>query len=57
MTFHNGCDMIIFFRDAIMIPIINCSTSIYAGFVIFSVLGYMSTEKGVDIAEVATDGR
>lgn len=28
--------------DSILIPIINCSNSIFAGFVVFSVLGYLS---------------
>ncbi len=43
-------------RDALLIPTINCGTSIYAGFVIFSVLGYMANEKGQKIEDVATDG-
>ena len=44
------------FRDALIIPFINCGTSIYAGFVIFAVLGYMANEKGVSVADVATEG-
>lgn len=32
--------------DAIFIPIINCSTSIFAGFVVFSVLGFLSRKYG-----------
>ncbi|KAJ8888679.1 hypothetical protein PR048_008171 [Dryococelus australis] len=41
-------------RDSILVPILNCSTSILAGFVVFSVLGFMSHQTGVPIASVAT---
>ncbi|ESO99865.1 hypothetical protein LOTGIDRAFT_141413, partial [Lottia gigantea] len=43
-------------RDAIMIPIINCCTSFYAGFVVFSVLGYMAHERGLPVANVTQGG-
>ncbi|XP_067145522.1 sodium-dependent serotonin transporter [Centruroides vittatus] len=49
--FHNNC-----YRDAIFTSTINCLTSFLAGFVIFSVLGYMAHMQRKDISNVATDG-
>ncbi|PVD38967.1 hypothetical protein C0Q70_01592 [Pomacea canaliculata] len=43
-------------RDSITIPIINCLTSFYAGFAIFSVLGYMARAKNVSVSAVTTEG-
>ncbi|XP_012934684.1 sodium- and chloride-dependent glycine transporter 1 [Aplysia californica] len=43
-------------RDALIVPILNCSTSIFAGLVIFSVLGFMSHTTGVPIDKVVTQG-
>ncbi|XP_067686410.1 sodium- and chloride-dependent glycine transporter 2-like [Haliotis asinina] len=43
-------------RDAIMIPVINCLTSFYAGFVVFSTLGYMANIREVPVANVTTGG-
>lgn len=42
--------------DAIAIPVINCSTSIFAGFVVFSVLGFMAKRTGLPVEHVATGG-
>ncbi|KAM7352563.1 neurotransmitter transporter-like [Cochliomyia hominivorax] len=42
--------------DSFYIPIINCSTSIFAGFVVFSVLGFLSHQTGIPVATVATSG-
>ena len=39
-----------------LIPCINCGTSVFAGFVIFSVIGFMSHTAGVPVEEVATAG-
>lgn len=43
-------------RDAFLIPIINCGTSFYAGFVVFSTLGNMAASKGVSVDDVTDQG-
>ncbi|XP_069163052.1 sodium-dependent serotonin transporter isoform X2 [Procambarus clarkii] len=49
--FHNNC-----YRDALLTSSINCLTSFLAGFVIFSVLGYMAHVQNKDISEVGEEG-
>lgn len=49
--YHNNV-----YKDAILTSIINSATSFIAGFVIFSVLGYMAHTSGRPIQEVATEG-
>ncbi|CAM9983228.1 unnamed protein product [Lampetra fluviatilis] len=49
--FHNNC-----FKDALIVTITNCSTSVFAGFVIFSVLGHMAYTTGQPVSEVADAG-
>ena len=44
-------------RDSLMVPLINCGTSFYAGFVVFATLGFMAKEKGLPIEDVAEAGR
>ncbi|ESO97683.1 hypothetical protein LOTGIDRAFT_104165, partial [Lottia gigantea] len=45
--FKNNC-----FKDSLIVALINCFTSIFAGFVIFSILGFMAHEKGVEVSEI-----
>ncbi|XP_059150795.1 sodium- and chloride-dependent glycine transporter 1-like isoform X2 [Physella acuta] len=44
------------FRDAMIVPLINCGTSVFAGFAIFSVLGFMAHSTGIAIDKVAKQG-
>ena len=48
--------IIIFFRSGFLIALCNCSTSLFSGMVVFSVLGFMSNELEVDIKNVAAAG-
>ncbi|XP_029375711.1 sodium- and chloride-dependent GABA transporter ine [Echeneis naucrates] len=43
-------------KDTLTISIINSFTSILAGFVIFSSLGYMSHLQGIPVSDLAVDG-
>lgn len=45
------------FFKVLIIAGINTGTSLYAGLAIFSVLGYMAKEQGVDISNVTDKGQ
>ncbi|XP_037953166.1 sodium-dependent dopamine transporter [Teleopsis dalmanni] len=49
--YHNNV-----YKDALLTSCINSATSFVAGFVIFSVLGYMAHTSGQNIEDVATEG-
>ena len=43
-------------RDTLIVCFGNCCTSVFAGFAIFSVLGFMAHELGVPVSEVVSSG-
>ncbi|MBN3289676.1 SC6A5 protein, partial [Polypterus senegalus] len=45
-----------YFKDTLIVTCTNSATSIFAGFVIFSVIGFMAHELKVPIDEVADEG-
>ena len=49
--FNNNC-----LRDALLVPILNAGTSVFAGLVVFCILGVMAYEKGVPVNEVVAGG-
>ena len=49
--YHNNV-----YRDAIIVAVGNCMTSVFAGFVIFGIIGFMAHELQAPINEVVTQG-
>ncbi|XP_064607904.1 sodium- and chloride-dependent GABA transporter 1-like [Liolophura sinensis] len=50
-SFHNNC-----LRDAVVVSVADGVTSLFCGFVIFSVLGYMAFVTGRPVSEVTDSG-
>jgi solute carrier family 6 amino acid transporter-like protein 5/7/9/14 len=49
--FHNNC-----FTDSLLVATLNCATSVFAGFVIFSIMGFMAHELGTTVDQVVDGG-
>ena len=43
-------------KDAVIIALSNALTSVFAGFVVFSIIGFMAHNKGVPVADVVASG-
>lgn len=44
-------------RDAKIVPLLNCGTSVFAGFTIFSIIGFMAHETGSSVDNVIKQGK
>ncbi|KAH9488793.1 Sodium- and chloride-dependent glycine transporter 2 [Bulinus truncatus] len=49
--FHNNC-----YRDAVLVALMDCATSIFSGFAIFAMLGHMAHVTNKNVEDVATSG-
>ncbi|XP_060687909.1 sodium- and chloride-dependent neutral and basic amino acid transporter B(0+)-like [Hemiscyllium ocellatum] len=49
--FHNNC-----YQDTIIVCVVNCATSVFAGFIIFSTLGHMAHVQNKPVSEVPRSG-
>ena len=49
--FTNNC-----YKDTLIVAVSNIATSFFAGFVIFSIIGFLAHELSVPVAEVVSEG-
>lgn len=53
---HSNHKILLYFRQAITVCCVNSGTSVFAGFVIFSFIGFMAKQQGKTVQEVAQSG-
>ncbi|XP_077980036.1 sodium- and chloride-dependent GABA transporter 1-like [Glandiceps talaboti] len=49
--YHNNC-----YRDAVIVGCVNSATSLFAGFVIFCIIGFMAADQGKNVEDVVDQG-
>jgi hypothetical protein len=48
--------LLFLYRDTLIVSLINCGTSVFSGFVIFSMMGFMAHELGLEVKDVVKSG-
>ena len=49
--------MVYFYRDSIILTLVSEGTSIFGGFAIFTIVGYMAHQTGKPVDEVVQAGK
>ena len=53
---HTTGLLMLFFRDALIVPVANCLTSVFVGFVFFALMGYTADIVGEPIEKLIRSG-
>lgn len=56
LIYNFELNVFFFFRDTFIVSLINCGTSLFAGFVIFTMMGFMADKLGVPVDSVVKGG-
>ena len=56
LIFPSSFWFLLHFRDTLIVCFGNCLTSVFAGFAIFSILGFLAKELGVKVEDVVQGG-
>ena len=56
-SFENQNQMFVFFSDAYIITLMDTLTSVFAGFVVFAILGVMAKEANMEVQDVVSSSK